>query len=776
MEKIMLDGVWQLKMLPNAMVKEEVNMFSQLKGTEAIQASVPGNFELDLLNAGKIEDPYFGTNLWDLYEYEQYHLFYARTFSVDKGKKYELCFDGIDTVADVYVNGKKVLHTDNMMIGYAVELSNLQEENELLVHIYPTMLEGRKHEYSMASWQNTVYGQAGLYIRKAPYMFGWDILPRAVSGGIFRFCYLREKIPARIKDVCYFATEIDVKQKAAKLWFVYNTEIEEDRLYGQYTIEIEGECGDYVFSCGQDLWHTSGMIHLIEIKNCQFWYPKNYGEPNLYKTVAILKKDGQEVDRYEFNVGIRKVELLRTSVMDGSDNREGKFGFKINGKDIFVLGTNWTPLDIYPSKNKERLPMMLDYMKELGCNGVRCWGGNLYEDKEFFDFCDENGIIVWQDFALACGLYPTDDEFCNVMRNEAKYIVKKLRNHPSLCLWAGDNECDMFCTWAERNPKYIRVTREIFPAVIAEEDFHTPYLPSSPYIDKLAYVSKKPLSETHNWARTWIKSEEYKNSPSCYQSEIGYQASPSPKSLRKYMSEECLFPWKDKEVSSQYGIEIANSQQCAHTPAMEQKPSHTTYILPKSDEHMQTLFGRSPKNLDEYAKMSQISQAEAFKYFIERMRVDKPHKTGIMWWNLHDGYPVHSNAVIDYYGEKKLAFYYIQRSQYALAMMFDEPKDGILALHLVNDLQDTKTVTYRVVDVMTGAEIVCGESKVEANGNKVVEKIENPKDQRMYLIEYTVDEITYYNHFTCNMPNVKFEWYIDCMKKAGIYQFEGFEN
>ena len=145
-----------------------------------------------------------------------------------------------------------------------------------------------------------------------------------------------------------------------------------------------------------------------------------------------------------------------------------------------------------------------------------------------------------------------------------------------------------------------------------------------------------------------------------------------------------------------------------------------------------------------------------------------------MWWNLHDGYPVHSNAVIDYYGEKKLAFYYIQRSQYALAMMFDEPKDGILALHLVNDLQDTKTVTYRVVDVMTGAEIVCGESKVEANGNKVVEKIENPKDQRMYLIEYTVDEITYYNHFTCNMPNVKFEWYIDCMKKAGIYQFEGF--
>lgn len=776
MNKILLDGEWQLLLIPNGELDTEPISFSQIGGRETIAASVPGNFELDLFRAGKIKDPYFGANLWELYRYENYHLFYARKFNAAPDKHYELCFDGIDTFADVYVNGTKVLHTDNMLIGYTVTLPEVRKENEIFVHIYPTMLEARKDEYSMISWQNTVYGAAALRIRKPAYMFGWDILPRAVSGGIFRSCYLIEKTSARIKDVFYYATDIDTKNGEAKLWFGFNTEICEDRLYGQYRIEISGECNGSSFFCEQDLWHTSGKICMVPLKDCQFWYPKNYGIPNLYKTTAVLKKDGQEVDRFVFNMGIRKVELVRTSVMDGTDFREGKFGFRINDRDIFVLGTNWTPLDIYPSQNRERLPVMLEYLKESGCNGVRCWGGNLYEEDAFFDFCDENGILVWQDFALACGVYPTDDAFCETMRREAKFIVKKFRNHPSLCLWAGDNECDMFCSWMERAPENIRVTREVFPRVIDEEDFKTPYLPSSPYIDGIAYQTKKPLPETHNWARCWIKAEAYRNEHSCYQSEIGYQASPSPRSLRKYLSEDCLFPWRDAKASARYETDVGNIEQCAHTPAMEQKPSHTSYILPKSDEQIKTLFGREATNLDEYVKMSQISQAEAFKYFIERMRVDKPHRTGIMWWNLFDGYPVHSNAVIDYYGVKKLAFSYIQRSQEAVVMMFDEPKDGKLALHLLNDLQTAQNVVYKVTDVETGKELVGGAYEVQANANVVVCRLENPMDQRMYLIEYFVDGEKKSNHFTCNMPNVEFERYIGWLKKSGLYRFEGFDE
>lgn len=169
-----------------------------------------------------------------------------------------------------------------MLIGYTVTLPEVRKENEIFVHIYPTMLEARKDEYSMISWQNTVYGAAALRIRKPAYMFGWDILPRAVSGGIFRSCYLIEKTSARIKDVFYYATDIDTKNGEAKLWFGFNTEICEDRLYGQYRIEISGECNGSSFFCEQDLWHTSGKICMVPLKDCQFWYPKNYGIPNLY--------------------------------------------------------------------------------------------------------------------------------------------------------------------------------------------------------------------------------------------------------------------------------------------------------------------------------------------------------------------------------------------------------------------------------------------------------------------------------------------------------------
>ena len=775
MEQIKLDGLWQLIMLPNSDINCEILSSSQLVGKEVLQATVPGNFELDLLAAGKIKDPYIGANIWDLYRYENYHLFYYRKFSVNtENIQYELCMDGIDTFADVYVNGVKILHADNMFIGYSAPLDNLRKDNEIFVHIYPTMLEARKNEYSMISWQNTIYGQAGLYVRKAPYMFGWDIMPRAVSGGLFRSCYLRRKKSDRIKDVSYFVTELKPEKKEAKLWFTFNTDLSDDRLYGQYSIEIEGKCGDGYFSCEQELWHTSGKIHMVVVENCHFWYPKNYGDPELYATVAILKKNGKEVDRFNFNLGIRKVELLRSSVMDGENNRTGKFGFRINGKDIFVLGTNWTPLDIYPSKFKERMPAMLEELKAIGCNAVRCWGGNIYESEEFFDFCDKNGIIVWQDFALACGVYPSDDEFCSAMRKEAKYIVRKLRNHPSICLWAGDNECDMFSSWMERNPNNIRVTREVFPQVIDEEDFTTPYLPSSPYLDEIAYTTRKQKSENHNWAREWIKSSAYKDDPACFQSEIGCQASPSPDSMKRYLSTDDLFPWFDDGSIEKYGVKIGNKGQCAHVPQMEQKPCHDSFILPKTDEYFMVLFGREPQNLDEYAKMSQIYQAEAFKYFIERMRVDKPHKTGIMWWNLFDGFTVHSNAVIDYYGARKLAYYYIQRSQQPLLLMFDEPVNGKIALHVINDFQSDKVVSYKVSDAFSRKEIVCGKCKVAANGNVIVENLDNPNDKAMFLIEYEIDGVIMYNHFTCNMPNINFEWYIDCLTKIGFYQFQGF--
>lgn len=778
-ERIILDGAWQFAMIKNSELKITVATAKDLNSVEKIEAIVPGNFELDLFRAGKIGDPYYGTNLWDLYKYETYHLFYHRVFVAEKDVEYDLCFEGIDTYSDVYINGKKVLHTDNMLIGHSVRVDGLNAgENEILVHIYPALIEARKYEYTMRSWQNMVEGACSLYVRRPVHTYGWDILPRAVSGGIFRSCYLEKVKLAHIKDVCYFASHSSVEDKFSYLSFVYNLEILEDEIR-DYTIEIKGECGDSSFYAKQEIWHTSNMVFEVPVKNCKFWYPRNYGKPNLYAVEVLLKKNGELLDTYTFNLGVRTVEIIRTSIMDGKDETEGEFKIKINDKDIFVLGTNWTPLDIYHSKDKDRLPKMLEALNDLGCNAVRCWGGNLYESDEFFDFCDKNGILVWQDFALACGLYPNDDDFCKRMEEEAIYIVKKYRNHASLCIWAGDNECDTFSKWAISKPDNCRITREVFKKVIDNYDYMTPYLPSSPYIDSVAYETQKPTSETHTWgARPWFKSELYKDMKSCFESEIGYQASPSPESLKRCFDEEFIFPWKDEELTKKYGKPIGNKQQCAHTPMSEQAPTAATksveFILPVTDEHILKLFGREPKNIDEYARMSQISQAEAFKYFIERMRVKKPAKMGIIWWNLFDGYPVHSNAVVDYYDLKKLAYYYIKRSQKPVAMFIDEPIDGTVKLYAVNDLQDKKIIKYTITDLSNNALVTSGQYTVNDNSSEVVVALPVPKEKNFWLIEYEIDGVKHKNHYMHGMPCVSYEKYLDALKKARLDEFEGF--
>lgn len=774
--RITLDGQWKLCLIENNKLKENITTVADLEKADGIRidAHVPGNFELDLFSAGIEKDPYVGSNLWDYYKYENRHLFYYRNFKAKNNREYELCFDGIDTIADVYVNGKKVLSCDNMMIEYKTNVESvLEDDNEIVVHIKPVMIEGRKYDYSMRAWQNSLYGAVGRSVRKPAHMFGWDIMPRAVSGGIYKSCYLLQKKPAKVKDVCYVIDEINTEENYAYLSFVYNLQINDDFLNG-YNLEFVGKCEESSFYQKCELWHTSGMLFRFKIDNAKFWYPKNYGKACLYNVKAVLKKDGVEVDCYEFTMGLRTVELVRSSVVE----KDGCFYFKVNGQRIFSLGTNWTPLDCFHSKDKERLPKALEALDDLGCNIVRCWGGNLYEDHEFFDFCDKKGIMVWQDFSLGCGLYPNDAEFLERMREEATFIVKKLRNHPSLCLWAGDNECDLFSKWLRSDPKNAKVTREVFPDVINDYDFQTPYLPSSPYFDEVAYKTGLPTSETHSWGdRNYFKSDFYKNVESYFQSEIGYQASPSPDSLRKYISEDKLFPWTDEEKSKKYGKPMPNDEQCAHIPNVENNPESPFYfLLPLTDKQIAKLFTRAPKNIDEYVMMSQISQAEAFKYFIERVRIRKGEKSGIIWWNLLEGYPVHSNAVVDYYFVKKLAYYYIKRSQQPLALMFDEPENGKLKLYATSELLTDENVSYTVVNVTTGETLVSSSVDVKAGEVICIDSVAEIPEKAFLLISYSYGDNKCVNHYMCNMPSIDFDEYIASMKGCGIFNFEGFSN
>jgi beta-mannosidase len=250
-------------------------------------------------------------------------------------------------------------------------------------------------------------------------------------------------------------------------------------------------------------------------------------------------RDGVLCDEKDIRFGVRSVELIRTSTTD--ENGNGEFLFKINGKKIFCLGTNWVPLDAFHSRDLERLAPALEMIDDIGCNMIRCWGGNVYENDAFYEYCDEHGIMIWQDFGMGCGVYPQDACFAEKLRVEAVAVIKRLRQHASLILWAGDNEVDVFSAsdGFRRNPNHNILTRQILPQALRENDLVRPYLPSSPYVDEEAFQTRKPTSEEHLWGpRDYFKGNYYGTSKCHFASETGYHGCPSPKSLEKFISKE----------------------------------------------------------------------------------------------------------------------------------------------------------------------------------------------------------------------------------------------
>ena len=780
-----LDGKWNLSWIENKRYVNEapnISSIADLKrtGYPTIEATVPGNFELDFFRAGIIDDPYYSVNTHKCQKFENLHLFYFRKFEYD-GKNGTLVFEGIDTIAEIYVNGKLIGHADDMLIPFAYEEANLVKgENEILVHITPAHIEARKFPVPVSSFGHK-YSYDNMYIRKAPHMYGWDIMPRMLSGGIWRHVRIEDRSPDRIDDLYLYLERYSLEDSTAFIHLMYNVTVSEDSIQ-DYGLKIEGKCGDSSFTAYQDqLWHTGGRMSLT-VSGCKFWWPRNYGEPNLYETTATLYYKGQAVDTYVRKFGIRSVRLDRTSLTDKDGN--GEFCFNINGKRVFVLGTNWVPVDAMHSNDEKRLPEILPMLNDIGCNMVRCWGGNVYENDYFYDFCDANGIMVWQDFSMACSLNPQDEYFCGLLKREVEIIVKRLRNHASLVLWAGDNEVDWIFSISlpelTRDPNRNVLTRKIIPEVLWVHDFSRPYLPSSPYIDETVFSERAHewKTESHLWGpRDYFKGEYYRNTQCHFASETGYHGCNSPESLKKFISPDQLWPWKEHPDDK-----YARPDWLAHASCVEVGGRDgCAYRIPLMAKQVATLFGREPDTLEDFARASQISQAEAKKYFIERFRVTKWRRTGIIWWNLIDGWPQISDAVVDYYYSKKLAYHYIKRSQQPVCMIFDEPEGKYLPLHLVNDSRQTVDITYRVTDITDDKFLMQATASAEPDDNVLVWNMEiQPGEKKFYLIEWSYTDhngstITGKNHYMTNILDISYEEYLRCMKKCGFYEeFVGF--
>ncbi len=782
-----LDGEWTLSYLKDrdyeALAKKPCRG-AELSSLEKTTVTVPG------VPGPEAEgDPYYSLNILDLQKLEDVHLFYYRRFPAVEGNDIYLRLNGIDTFAAVFINGAFIGTTDNMLIPHELHIPSgmLEDDNEIFIHITPSAVVSRSRP-TPANSACLPYLSDALYIRRAPSLSGWDIMPRIPSCGIWRSVYLTDKKDDRIDDAfIYTASAVDGGDSV--IYLRYTLAVSDN--VGHYTVKAEGVCEDSRFCAESRIYGICGSLR-INVPSSRLWYPVNYGDPFLYDVKITLYKDKEPIDVYETRVGIRTVRLDRTSTTDKDGN--GEFCFVINGKKIFYLGTNWVPLDAFHSNDIKRLDRAFELLLDIGCNGVRCWGGNVYESDRFFELCDEHGIMVWQDFAMACGVYPQDTAFCDMITREVADTVKRLRNHPSIILWAGDNECDysyMYGNGVTLDPNGNVITRNIIPEILKAEDFSRPYLPSSPYIDAEGFRSGGgdgygALSEDHLWGpRDYYKGEYYKSTLCHFASETGYHGCPSPSSLSKFISEKNRGHWYDEDVLKNEGRYVENAEWRVHGTSPElSENAPFAYRTTLMVNQIKTLFGAVPEDIYDFAFASQISQAEAMKFFIERFRLSKWRRTGIIWWNLIDGWPQISDAVTDYYFSKKLAYHYIRRSQQPVCFMFDEPSghDGKTCVRLcgVNDLQKDIHCEYRVyrIGVLSPGAVSGFEKKEIARGSVTLKSSASGtvtyvgfEDHAFYLIEWERDGETYKNTYLCGDPVISLEKYKKALDLTGLNDF-----
>jgi len=762
---------------PNTPKELNSSDFTKIVGT------VPGNVEIDLEREGIIEDPMIGDNVYNLRKYETYQWWYRREFKRSEildGERVELCFDGIDCIADIWLNGRKIAKVENMFVEHHYDVTNLlQEENTLHVHIKSTELEARKYLRNNFGVRYDQLGEAAS-IRKAPHMFGWDIMPRLLSAGIWRDVKLEIIKPTYFSSVYWVTKEVYPDVKKANMyvdWQFHTDRLNVDDL--TMTIALERN-GQYIYKKESPVITTIGRERIWQLENADLWWPRGFGEQALYNaTLKITDKNGNVLCENTQKIGIRNSKLIVTPI--NTKEEPGDFHFEVNEEKIFIKGTNWVPLDGLHSRDIQQVDEAVGMLADLNCNMIRMWGGNVYESDRFYDLCDQYGIMVWHDFTMGCTTYPQDAAFKNKVKREAGKVIRRLRNHPSIILWAGNNENDVSLAWggdqSHIDPNTDVISREVLPLAVREWDPKTPYLPSSPFISEEVFkvhnkISKDLSPEMHLWGpRGYYKAPFYTQNNAKFVSEIGYHGCPNLKSLKKMMHPECVYPWlegqsKDTEEVVTVSGEIKKPEKLIWNKEWQCKAtrSHPNSVTNKKRNFLMVnqikeVFGKCPMELEDFVTASQIIQAEAKKYFIEFWRMNKGDRHGILWWNLRDGWPIVSDAIVDYYGGKKLAYYYIKKVQTDVCVMVGDANENGHPVILVNDTREKKQVDILIKDKDSGRTLLKKRVTVGSNGKAIVDYLTEVKKNELWLIEYEVGSKTYHNHYVAYTQSMNLEKY-----------------
>ncbi len=642
----------------------------------------------DLQNNGLIPDLFYGLNEHDLQWIENENWAYRARFNVNdelfKRKHIELVFKGLDTYAEVYLNDVLILKADNMFRTWRIDCKDLlKKENNILRILFRSPLRVNRARldslpYHLPAGNDRSEYKVSVFTRKAPYHFGWDWGPRFVTCGVWRPIEISAWDAVRISDFQIYQQQVN--NETALLKAV--AEIEADhpaditirffnggKSAGRQTVALKA---------GKNRVEQSIRIHQPKL-----WWTNGLGQPHLYTFSVEINSDEQIIDRRSVRFGIRTIEVVQQP-----DSAGKSFYFKLNGIPVFMKGANYIPQDSFlPRVSAGRYREIIRSAKEVGMNMLRVWGGGVYEDDLFYDLCDENGILVWQDFMFACSMYPGYTAFMTNVRQEVLDNVLRLRNHPSIALWCGNNE--MQIAWerwgyqktfgyssadsAKIYGDYLKLFHELLPQMIQKYDPGRFYWPSSPNSAPGGWAEEAASGDLHYWGVWWGKEpfSAYEKYVGRFVSEYGFQSLPAYSTIERFTPD-----------SARYLVSSALKSHNKHPVGFE-----------TIEEYMRRDF-KVPQNLKKYTLISQILQAEGMKTAIEAHRRARPYCMGTLYWQFNDCWPVVSWSGIDYYGNWK-AFHYYLRRLYAPVLISPVYKNGRLDVYLVSDLKSDKQVRVK---------------------------------------------------------------------------------
>ena len=647
-------------------------------------AFVPGYIHTDLIDNKLIPNPFYGRNedsvQWVSDSCWVYRLLFDGT-NIDPNQHPELVFEGVTGYAEFYLNGEPLLnqegqnYTDNSYRTWRFLLpANVKDkDNELIVKFLPSskIIKERSRQLPY------ILPDERVFLRNPPYQAGWDWGPKMVTCGFSKIIYLNQWKDFTISNLHIRQNHLCEEEAHLLVSFDILCDID-DKATIKYMVN------DKIFKTvrGAEINpNTDNFSTELTIKHPQLWYPNGMGEQNLYKIAVVVEK-GSQSKRLEANIGLRNIELNIAA-----DSIGRAFEFLVNDQPVFMKGVNWIPADFFPTRIKEeQYRWLLQSCKDANMNMIRVWGGGIYEPDIFYDICDELGILVWQDFMYSCALYPGDSIFMHNAEVEAREQVSRLRNHPCLAIWCGNNEVkNGWEDWgwqANYKPKHRTEIESdmhtlfdtLLAEIVTENDPYRPYVTSSP-LWGWGHPECCTQGDSHYWGVWWgeLPFEMWEEKTGRFMSEYGFQSYPSMATIVSFTND------KERNLNS---AAMKNHQKHARGVQIINKALDQYFYI--------------PEKFTDYVYLSQLVQAYGIGQAIEVHRRKQPHCMGTLYWQLNDCWPVASWSSIDYYGRWK-ALQYEAKRQFEPIILTTAPLQGNeLPIYAINDSAKTIQASLQI--------------------------------------------------------------------------------